>query len=59
MWVQGEDAYLYDNRPPNPPSMTVFEGERAERRTGLLDASGNPIVAIEETAPIGFGRNNS
>lgn len=56
MWVQGEEPWRDDYRPPSAPSVTVFEGERLERRTGLLDVRGNPIVSIEETAPIGFGR---
>jgi len=54
--VQGEDAYLYDSGPSNPPSVTVLEAERIERRTGLFGQHGDPIVMIEETAPIGFGR---
>jgi hypothetical protein len=56
-WVQGEDAYQNDYRPSPPPSLTVFEQEPSERRTGLLDHHGNPIVSIEQMAPIGFGRS--
>jgi hypothetical protein len=55
-WVQDADAYLYDNRPSSQPSVTIFEMDRVERKTGLLDQCGNQIVSIEETAPIGFGR---
>jgi hypothetical protein len=32
----------------------VVEREREVRKTGLLDASGNPIYSIDETAPVGF-----
>lgn len=56
-WVQGADAYQYDNHPASAPSMTIFEQEPSERRTGLLDHMGNPIVSIETMAPIGFGRS--
>lgn len=35
-------------------TMTVFEGEKTPRKTGLLDSSGNELVAITETKPIGF-----
>lgn len=33
---------------------TVMEPERQPRDTGLLDASGQKLFAIEETNPIGF-----
>lgn len=37
---------------------TVFETERIPRRTGLLDASGNPLYAVDEMDQIGFIRSN-
>jgi hypothetical protein len=32
----------------------VIERERAVKKTGLLDASGNDIFSVDETGPIGF-----
>lgn len=32
----------------------LIEQERSVRDTGLLDASGGKIFAVDETAPIGF-----
>lgn len=32
----------------------VIEQERLVRKTGILDASGNAIYSIDETAPVGF-----
>ncbi len=37
-------------------TMQVIEGEPITRRTGILDKRGNPIIAIIETGPIGFGK---
>lgn len=56
-WVQGEDAYHNDYRPSSALSMTVFEQEPCERRTGLLDQRGHPIVSIKQIAPVGFNRS--
>jgi hypothetical protein len=41
---------------PGSTSEMVVEKERSVRKTGVLDVSGNPIYAVEETAPVGFVR---
>jgi hypothetical protein len=37
--------------------MTIYEADTAPRDTGLLDARGNKIMSIIESAPIGFNRS--
>lgn len=40
--------------PTQVPSITVHEPERAPKPTGLFDARGVPIFAIDDRAPLGF-----
>lgn len=47
------DRFYWDN---GHQTITVHEDD-TPRDTGLLDAYGNPIMAFNVTAPIGFGRN--
>jgi hypothetical protein len=42
--------------PGDRETIDVFERERAPRDTGLLDARGERLVAIEDANPIGFVR---
>jgi hypothetical protein len=37
-------------------SITVHEPEPIRRKTGLLDAKGQPLLSVEEMDPIGFVR---
>lgn len=37
-------------------AITVFESDGRARDTGLLDYRGNPIMSVENTGPIGFGK---
>lgn len=38
------------------PSLTVYEPHNDWRETGLVDASGNPLMSREEREPIGLVR---
>lgn len=40
--------------PEDRPNCTVYEAEREPRDTGLLDASGVRLFAVEDREPIGF-----
>ena len=49
------DAYsAYEPDAEDYLARTVYEPEPECIDTGLLDKSGNPIMAIDEMAPIGF-----
>jgi hypothetical protein len=46
--------YSYDDEPVHLTGTTVFEPEPQMVDTGILDASGQPIMFYETLAPIGF-----
>jgi hypothetical protein len=46
-----------DDERLNVPTMTVHSQEECGRNTGVLDASGTPIYAFDNMAPIGFVHN--
>lgn len=46
--------YNYQDEPVHLAATTVFEPEPQLVETGILDASGQPIMVYEALAPIGF-----
>lgn len=44
----------WDEYRTGPTTITCHEPDGVPRRTGLLDARGNPIMATETFEPIGF-----
>lgn len=50
------DWRWFEDQDRSPPPITIYEIDRGPRRTGLYDAAGNDIYAVEHVDPIGFVR---
>jgi hypothetical protein len=55
-WVAPRDEEMGRDTPPKSGATTpqIYEAERGPRDTGLLDANGNKIMAMEPAIRIGF-----
>lgn len=54
--MQRESDWAWFDIDPRPSTLTVVEATPEARKTGLLNAAGQPLCVIDEPEPVGFIR---